>query len=132
MDVSEMLLICQPNGLFVYDTQKLTPSSKSEKLDLLCRLILYKKPSSGVLGLKCIVSNQFFQQIYPKHLKSDWTLNMQRSACCLQLVNVLPLISTASTFFFLSWLSLVSLHLLSPCLFLRGKSLKLRFLGFVS
>lgn len=66
------------------------------------------------LGLVCIVSNQSFQQIPPKYWKLDWALNMQRSACCLQLVNVLPLISMSSSSFFLSSPSISSHPVSSP------------------
>lgn len=110
---------------------KLTPSSTSEKWDLLWRLIHYKKPSRGVWSPKCKVSNQCFQQIPPKHSKLDWALNMQRSARCLQLVNVLPLISTttsSSSSLSLSCLSLLSLYLFSPCLCPLGEEFEVAFL----
>ncbi len=109
---------------------QLWPSSKSEKWHLLWRLIHYRKSLNWVLGPKCTVSNQSFQQILPKHWKLGWGLNLQRSACCLQLVNMLPLISTtSSSSSFLSCLSLISpLSLLAPSL-PQGKSLKWRFLG---
>lgn len=72
--------------------------------------------------------NQSFQQILPKHWKLDWGLNLQRSACCLQLVNVLPLISTTSSafFFLLSFFPLPpSLLTLSP--HPRGKEFEVAF-----
>lgn len=107
-------------GFCLWCSQVNTFLKNSEKWDILWRLILYKKPSSGVLGLKGIVCNQSFQQIPFKHWKLDWALNMQRNVCCLQLVNVLPLIATISSSF-LSGLSLLSPYLFSPCLSFRGR-----------
>ncbi len=85
------------------------------------------------MGPTCKVSNQSFQQIPPKHWKLDWALNMQRSARCLQLVNVLPLISTTTTSsssssFSLSCLSLLSLYLFSPYLSSLGAEFEVAFL----
>ena len=45
-----VLLISQPNGLFVYDAHKLTPSSKSEKWDLFVETNPLRKAIEWSLG----------------------------------------------------------------------------------
>lgn len=101
-------------GAFVYDAHKSTPSLKSEKLNLLWRLPLTKshQVQFWIPNVQRVTS--LFNRSFPGMV--CWTLEAglgfkHTSACCPQLVNVLPLKSSFS--FFLSCLSALSLSISS-------------------